>query len=64
MAPPVPTLVDTGTLIVDKNNIKLYREALSAHPKPLWRLHPRVAFEKSEGHLGGGGLATLRRPGT
>src|SRR3984893_14642974 len=33
LAPPVPTFVDTGTLIVDKNNIKLYREALSAHPK-------------------------------
>jgi hypothetical protein len=31
----VPTSVDTGTLIVDKNNIKLYREALSAHPKPM-----------------------------
>ena len=35
LAPPVPTFVDTGTLIVDKNNIKLYREALSAHPKPM-----------------------------
>jgi len=35
LAPPVPTFVDTGTLIVDKNNIQLYREALSTHPKPL-----------------------------
>ena len=35
LAPPVPTFVDTGTLIVDKYNIKLYREALSAHPKPM-----------------------------
>ncbi|HTB92546.1 MAG TPA: substrate-binding domain-containing protein [Candidatus Sulfotelmatobacter sp.] len=35
LAPPVPTFVDTGTLIVDKNNLKLYREALSAHPKPM-----------------------------
>jgi len=35
LAPPVPTFVDTGTLIVDKNNIKLYREALSTHPKPM-----------------------------
>ena len=35
LAPPVPTSVDTGTLIVDKNNIKLYREALSTHPKPM-----------------------------
>lgn len=35
LAPPVPTFVDTGTLIVDKNNIKLYREALSSHPKPI-----------------------------
>jgi ribose transport system substrate-binding protein len=35
LAAPVPTFVDTGTLIVDKNNIKLYREALSTHPKPM-----------------------------
>jgi len=35
LAPPVPTFVDTGTLVVDKNNIKLYREALSTHPKPM-----------------------------
>jgi hypothetical protein len=27
--------VDTGTVIVDKSNLKLYREALAAHPKPL-----------------------------
>jgi ribose transport system substrate-binding protein len=35
LAPPVPTFVDTGTLIVDKNNIKLYREALSTRHKPI-----------------------------
>jgi hypothetical protein len=27
--------VDTGTVVVDKSNLKLYREALAAHPKPL-----------------------------
>ena len=32
---PMPTFVDTGTAIVDKNNIKAFREALAAHPKPL-----------------------------
>jgi ribose transport system substrate-binding protein len=35
LAPPMPTFVDTGTVIVDKSNLKLYREALAAHPKPL-----------------------------
>jgi len=35
LAAPMPTFVDTGTVIVDKSNIKLYREALAAHPKPL-----------------------------
>ena len=35
LAPPMPTFVDTGTVVVDKSNLKLYREALSAHPKPL-----------------------------
>jgi ribose transport system substrate-binding protein len=34
-AAPMPTFVDTGTVIVDKSNLKLYREALAAHPKPL-----------------------------
>jgi ribose transport system substrate-binding protein len=34
-AVPMPTSVDTGTVVVDKNNLKLYREALAAHPKPL-----------------------------
>jgi ribose transport system substrate-binding protein len=33
-AAPMPTFVDTGTLVVDKSNLKVYREALSAHPKP------------------------------
>jgi hypothetical protein len=27
--------VDTGTVVVDKSNLKLYREALAGHPKPL-----------------------------
>ena len=27
--------VDTGTLVVDKSNLKVYREALAAHPRPL-----------------------------
>ena len=31
----MPTFVDTGTVIVDKSNLKLYREALAAHPKAL-----------------------------
>jgi ribose transport system substrate-binding protein len=34
-AAPMPTSVDTGTLVVDKSNLKVYREALAAHPKPL-----------------------------
>lgn len=34
-APPMPTFVDTGTAVVDKNNVKVFREALAAHPKPL-----------------------------
>jgi len=32
---PSPTWVDTGTAIVDKTNLKAFREALAAHPKPL-----------------------------
>jgi ribose transport system substrate-binding protein len=35
LAPPMPTFVDTGTVVVDKRNLKVYREALAAHPKPL-----------------------------
>jgi ribose transport system substrate-binding protein len=35
LAAPMPTSVDTGTVIVDKNNLNVYREALAAHPKPL-----------------------------
>ncbi len=33
-AAPLPTIVDTGTVVVDKSNLKLYREALASHPKP------------------------------
>ena len=35
LAPPLPTYVDTGTVVVDKGNLKAYRETLVAHPKPL-----------------------------
>jgi ribose transport system substrate-binding protein len=34
-APAMPTWVDTGTVVVDKSNVKMFREALAAHPKPL-----------------------------
>jgi ribose transport system substrate-binding protein len=34
-ASPMPTFVDTGTATVDKSNVKEFREALAAHPKPL-----------------------------
>jgi len=34
-APPMPTFVDTGTAVVDKRNLKEFRDALAAHPKPL-----------------------------
>ena len=34
-ATPMPTWVDTGTVVVDKSNVKVFREALAAHPKPL-----------------------------
>jgi ribose transport system substrate-binding protein len=33
LAPPMPIFVDTGTVVVDKDNLKLYREALPSHPK-------------------------------
>jgi ribose transport system substrate-binding protein len=35
LAPPMPVVVDTGTVIVDKTNLKTYREAFAAHAKPL-----------------------------
>ena len=35
LATPLPTIVDTGTVVVDKNNLKIYREALTAHPAPM-----------------------------
>jgi len=35
LAAQMPMFVDTGTVVVDKSNLKLYREALAAHPKPL-----------------------------
>jgi ribose transport system substrate-binding protein len=34
-AAPAPTSVDTGTVVVDKSNLKIYREALTGHPKPM-----------------------------
>lgn len=33
-ASPLPAWVDTGTAIVDKNNLAIFREALAAHPRP------------------------------
>jgi ribose transport system substrate-binding protein len=33
--PPLPTWVDTGTAIIDKTNVKAFREALAAHPKSV-----------------------------
>lgn len=33
-AAPLPTWVDTGTAVVDKNNLAAFREALAALPKP------------------------------
>jgi ribose transport system substrate-binding protein len=35
LAAPMPTFVDTGTIIVDKSNLQLYREALISHRRPL-----------------------------
>ena len=35
LAAPMPTFVDTGTVPVDKSNLKIYREALASHPAPL-----------------------------
>jgi ribose transport system substrate-binding protein len=35
LAAPMPTFVDTGTVLVDKSNLKVYREVLAARPKPL-----------------------------
>lgn len=31
LAPPMPTFVDTGTVVVDKSNLKLYRDTLTSH---------------------------------
>ncbi|HEV2732111.1 MAG TPA: substrate-binding domain-containing protein [Terriglobales bacterium] len=35
VASPMPTFVDTGTVAVDKNNLKAYREGLSVPSKPM-----------------------------
>ena len=32
---PMPTTVDTGTVVVDKNNLKAYRESLTTPAKPM-----------------------------
>ncbi len=32
VTPPMPTFVDTGTVVVDKSNLKVYRDALAARP--------------------------------
>lgn len=33
--PPIPNWVDTGTAIIDKSNVRAFRDALAAHPKPV-----------------------------
>ena len=35
LAAPIPAFVDTGTVVVDKNNLKNYCEGLPAHVKPM-----------------------------
>lgn len=35
LAPSMPTSMDTGTVVVDKSNLAVYRQALAEHPKPL-----------------------------
>jgi ribose transport system substrate-binding protein len=35
LAPPMPVFVDTGTVIVEKNNLKMYREGLPSRAKPM-----------------------------
>lgn len=35
LAPPMPTFVDTGTVVVDKNNLKIYRDALAVHAQAM-----------------------------
>jgi ribose transport system substrate-binding protein len=35
LAPPIPVFVDTGTVVVDKNNLKNYRESRPAQAKPM-----------------------------
>lgn len=34
-ASPMPAWVDTGTAVVDKNNLTAFRDALAEHPKPM-----------------------------
>ena len=33
-AAPLPTFVDTGTAVIDENNLAVFRKALAEHPKP------------------------------
>lgn len=35
IASPLPVFVDTGTVVVEKNNLQLYREGLPSHAKPM-----------------------------
>jgi ribose transport system substrate-binding protein len=35
LAPPMPTFVDTGTVVIDKNNLKIYREGLPTRARPM-----------------------------
>lgn len=34
-AAPLPTFVDTGTAVIDSNNLAIFRESLAAHPKSV-----------------------------
>jgi ribose transport system substrate-binding protein len=34
-AAPMPAWVDTGTAIIDKNNLAVFKEALASHPRPM-----------------------------
>ena len=35
LAPPMPTFMDTGTVVVDKNNLQNYRQDLPTHAKAM-----------------------------
>jgi ribose transport system substrate-binding protein len=35
LVPPIPAFVDTGTVVVDKSNLKNYQEGMPARVKPM-----------------------------